>query len=263
MDSASASSAAPSARARRDRERRILLHARSPWTDGDVAADLRREGADDLADGRREDVDAADDEHVVGAPDAADPRAGAATWHGLVFTSTWSRVRKRRSGAARWRRCVSTSSPVAPSASGIASAVAGSMSSRWTKPRAPRCIPSCSSHSPQRDTPMSPTPIASVTFARPSRLRAWGGSRLAAAGLARDEDTRDGGAAGGRRRARRPLDQVRGVGRREHDRLGPRAARRREQAARCSRCRRGCARGRCARTRRGRRRRRTGRRCTW
>ena len=35
--------------------------------------------------------------------------------HGLVLTCTWSRVRKRSSGAARWRRCVRTSSPVAPS----------------------------------------------------------------------------------------------------------------------------------------------------
>src|SRR3954470_8932333 len=78
---------------------------------------------------------------------------------------TWSRVRKRRSGAALWRRCVRTSSPVAPVSSGIGSAVAGSISSTCTMPRAPRCMPLCSSHSPQRDTPMSPMPIASVTFA--------------------------------------------------------------------------------------------------
>src|SRR4051794_5370776 len=32
---------------------------------------------------------------------------------------TWSRVRKRRSGAALWRRCVKTSSPVAPVSNGI------------------------------------------------------------------------------------------------------------------------------------------------
>ena len=32
--------------------------------------------------------------------------------HGPMRTWTWSRVRKRRSGAARCRRCVSTSSPV-------------------------------------------------------------------------------------------------------------------------------------------------------
>ena len=108
--------------------------------------------------------------------------------HGLIRTSTWSRVRKRSSGAARWRRWVSTSSPVAPSASSSAAPVSGSISSGWTKPRAPRCIPSWSSHSPQSETPMSPIPIASVTFApQPSSsLRAE--RRLAAAGLARDED---------------------------------------------------------------------------
>ena len=43
----------------------------------DVAADGGRERADDLADRGREDVDAADDQHVVGAADAADARAGA------------------------------------------------------------------------------------------------------------------------------------------------------------------------------------------
>ena len=38
----------------------------------------RRELADDFAHRRREDVDAADDEHVVGSADAADSRAGSA-----------------------------------------------------------------------------------------------------------------------------------------------------------------------------------------
>ena len=56
----------------RDRERRLLLHAGFPRPDQDAPADLRREPADDLADRRREDVDAADDQHVVGAADAAD-----------------------------------------------------------------------------------------------------------------------------------------------------------------------------------------------
>src|SRR3954453_7325649 len=36
--------------------------------------------------------------------------------HRLVHRRTWSRVRKRSSGAARCARCVSTSSPVTPSA---------------------------------------------------------------------------------------------------------------------------------------------------
>ena len=94
-------------------------------------------------------------------------------WHGLVRTSTWSRVRKRSSGAARWRRWVRTSSPRAPSASSIAAPVSGSISSACTNPRAPRCIPSWCSHSPQSDTPMSPIPIASVTRApQPSSRRA-------------------------------------------------------------------------------------------
>ncbi len=44
----------------------------------DVAAHARHERAHDLADGRGKDVDAAHDEHVVGAPDAAHARARAA-----------------------------------------------------------------------------------------------------------------------------------------------------------------------------------------
>jgi hypothetical protein len=63
-----------------DRERRILLHARRLRTHADVAAQRRSELGHDLADGGREDVDAANDQHVVRPPDAADPRAGAAAW---------------------------------------------------------------------------------------------------------------------------------------------------------------------------------------
>src|SRR5215204_5499591 len=85
--------------------------------------------------------------------------------HGLVRTSTWSRVRKRSKGAARCCRWVRTSSPSAPSSSSRAAPDSGSISSAWTRPRAPRCMPSCSSHSPQSETPMSPMPIASVTLA--------------------------------------------------------------------------------------------------
>ena len=59
-------------------KRRLLLDARRLRPDEDVAADVGRERAHDLADGRGEDVDAADDQHVVGAPDAAHARAGAA-----------------------------------------------------------------------------------------------------------------------------------------------------------------------------------------
>src|SRR3954468_15444981 len=53
--------------------------------------------------------------------------------HAPVRITTWSRVRKRRSGAARWRRWLRTSSPAAPSSSASASPDSGSMSSGYTK----------------------------------------------------------------------------------------------------------------------------------
>src|SRR3954451_6291487 len=59
------------------RQRRVLLDARRRWVHADVAADLRAELVDDLPQRRREHVDAAHDQHVVGATDAADARAGA------------------------------------------------------------------------------------------------------------------------------------------------------------------------------------------
>src|SRR5215210_4767241 len=59
------------------RERRLLLDAGRARPDEDVAAHVRGERADDLAHRRGEDVDAADDEHVVRTPDAADPRPRA------------------------------------------------------------------------------------------------------------------------------------------------------------------------------------------
>src|SRR3954471_24812736 len=50
-----------------------------------MAADVRHELAHDLAYGRGEDVDAADDQHVVGPADAADPGAGAAAGTGVLL----------------------------------------------------------------------------------------------------------------------------------------------------------------------------------
>src|SRR4051795_10638227 len=58
------------------RQRRLLLDPRRGGADEDVAAHVGREAADDLADRRREDVHAADDQHVVGAADAAHARPG-------------------------------------------------------------------------------------------------------------------------------------------------------------------------------------------
>ncbi len=61
-----------------DGERRLLLHTRRLRPDEYVAAHLGRETTHDLTHGRGKDVDTAHDQHVVGAPDAPQARAGAA-----------------------------------------------------------------------------------------------------------------------------------------------------------------------------------------
>ena len=83
-----------------DRERRLLLHALGGRLHEDVAADRGREGTDDLADRRREDVHATHDQHVVGAADAANPRARAAAGarahaHLDVVAGTEAKERRR------------------------------------------------------------------------------------------------------------------------------------------------------------------------
>src|SRR3954463_364413 len=61
-----------------DRQRRLLLDPRLLRAHEDVAAHVGGERADHLAHGGREEVDAADDQHVVRPADAADARARAA-----------------------------------------------------------------------------------------------------------------------------------------------------------------------------------------
>ena len=61
---------------------RLLLDALALRRNQDQPADGRPELGDDLAYGGREDVDAAHDQHVVGAADAADTRRGAAAGAG-------------------------------------------------------------------------------------------------------------------------------------------------------------------------------------
>ena len=180
------------------------------------------ERAHDLADGRGEDVDAAHDEHVVGAPDAAHARGRAAA------------AARRSSGPGRDRACGSAAAaprdagdasararPLAPSASSTATPVSGSISSAWTKPRAPRCMPSCSSHSPQSETPMSPMPIASVTRApQPSSSFARkAGSPPPGSPATSTRSTLD--AAEIEVALGRPLDEIGGIGGREHGGFGP------------------------------------------
>ena len=173
--------------------------------DEDVAADRGREPAHDLAHGRREDVDAAHDQHVVGAPDAAHARAGAAARAGRrahldVVARAEPQQRRgpvpevREHELARRRR----------RSSAIAAPVSGSISSAWTKPRAPRCMPSCSSHSPQSDG-ADVADAHRLGHARaPALLELRPERRLAAAGLAGDEHALDARRRRGRSRARRP-----------------------------------------------------------
>ena len=147
-------------------------------------------------------------------------------------TSTWSRVRKRSSGAARWRRCVSTSSPVAPSAH--SSAAPGRRVDQLGMDEAARAEVHAVlllALAPERDADVADAHRLGHLRA-PPRLELRAERRLAAARLARDEHALD-------RRAReveaalvRPLDQVRRVRRREHRRLGAEPLDRAARAAR-------------------------------
>ncbi len=114
---------------------------------------------------------------------------------------------------------------------------------------------------PRATTPMSPMPIASVTLApQPSSSFARkAGSPPPGSPATSTRSTLEPAqvdvALG------RPLDEVGGVGGRQHRGLGPEQLDRAASGARCCRCRPGCGRGRCGRTRRAPRRPRTARRC--
>ena len=97
------------------------------------------------------------------------------------------------------------------------------------------CMPSCSSHSPNSETPMSPTPIASVTFApqpafqpRPERL-------LAAAGLTGHEHALDARPREVDAALLCDLDEMGRVGGREHGGFGTQALDRQQQPLRVAR----------------------------
>ena len=122
--------------------------------------------ADDIAERRREDIDAAHDQHVVGAADAADARRRAAA--GAGARSRRGHDRGCGSGEAappRGGDACRRARPRRRPRSAPARRSSGSISSKWTKPRPLKCMPCCASHSPQSEAAMSPMPIASVTFA--------------------------------------------------------------------------------------------------
>ena len=162
--------------------------------------------------------------------------------HGLVRTSTWSRVRNRSSGAARWRRWVSTSSPAAPSLDLHRRAAGRIDQLRRARTRARRdACPSCAlALAPERDADV-PDPHRLGDPRAPARLEPGAERRLASAGLARP-----------RARARRSSPPGRSRARAAHSMRyaaydgvstaasGPQLARSRARAARCCRCRPGC-----------------------
>ena len=247
----------------RHRQRRLLLHPGRRRRDQDVAADLRRELVHHLPHGRGEHVHAAHDQHVVGAADAAHPRPGAAA----------------RACAGAHRDVVARAEP--QQRGGLVGEVrqhqlaACAVVHRNGRPRLRvdqlrMDETACAQVHAVLVLALAPQRDAQVADAHrlghprsPAPLQQLAEGRLAAAGLARDQHPPH--ALGGQVDAAigRPLDQVGGVGRRQHRRLRLAAAGSPASGARCCRCRPGCGRGRCGRTRPALHRPRTARRCRW
>ena len=157
-----------------DRERRLLLDARRGGPHEDVAADA---GANALTTSRTADGKTLTPRTISMSSVRPMQRTRGPVrphGHGLVRTCdviARAEAQQRRSPVPEVREHELARGAVARA--GRAAPVSGSISSAWTKPRAPRCMPSCSSHSPHSDAPMSPMPIASVTRApQPSSSRA-------------------------------------------------------------------------------------------
>ena len=219
------------------------------------------EAAHDLAHRRREDVHAGTISMSSVRPMQRRRSPVRPQGHGLVGTLDWSRVWSRSNGAARCRRCLSTSSPLAPSSRATAARWPGrsapgarSRARRDASRPAPRTRPSARRRCrrpPSPPSPSHPSPLSSVP---PERL-------LAAAGLTGHEHALDARPREVDAALRCALDQIGRVGGREHGGFGPQRSIA-GAAAPCCPSRTGYDRARCGRRRRVRRRRRTGRRCT-
>ena len=214
----------------RHRQRRLLLHPGRRRRDHDVAADLWRELTDHLAHGRREHVHATHDQHVVGAADAAHPRPGAAA----------------RAGAGAHRDVVARAE--SQQRSGLVGEVrqhqlaAGAVVHRNGRPRLRVDQLRMDETARAQVHAVLPLALAPQRHAQvadahrlghprpPAPLQHLAEGRLAAARLARDQHPPH--ALGGQVDAAigRPLDQVGGVGRRQHRRLRPQQLDRQHQA---------------------------------
>ena len=177
--------------------------------------------------GRREDVDAADDQHVVGAADAADARAGAAARAGArphLDVVARAEAQERRGAMLEVRedelagRAVVQLERVARlgvDQLGVDEAARAEVHAVLLLALAP-----------ERDADVADAHrLGHLRAPAVLELRAKG--RLAAAGLARDEDALDTRAA---QVDGVPLGEVRGVRRRQHGRLGPQLLDRLQQA---------------------------------
>ena len=242
--------------------RRVLAHACVRGADQDRAADARAELRDHLAQRGREEVDAAHDQQVVGAADAAHAeRAAPARARLRVDHDAVAAAEAQHRHRLAAQRGVDELALGAVLERQRLAADSGSISSTWTWPSPEKCMPACSSHSPHSEGETSAIPIASRTVAPNASSIAW---RVASSPPPGSPATREQRA----RRARAARCRARGTSRRGRARRRAcsraprrRAPGRRARAARCCRCRPGSWSRRCGPTRRAPRRPRTGPSC--
>ena len=220
--SASAGSAVDAARQLdRDGQRRLLLDARQRRLDEYVAADVRFERAHDLADRRWEDVDAAHDDHVVRAPDAADPRPRAA-----ASARTRTHLDLVARAEAQQRRRAMTQVRQHQLAGGAVlhrdrDARLGVDQLRVDEAARAEVHPVLLlALAPERHADVA-DPHRLGHARAPAMLEHRAEGRLPASRLAGHEHALDARPAEVEVALRRPFDEIRGVGGREHDGLGP------------------------------------------
>ena len=214
----------------RHRQRRILLRAGRRGLDQDVAADARRERAHDLADRRREDVDAAHDQHVVGAADAAHARAGAAAAAGARADDdviARAEAQQRRGAVAEVGEHELAARAVLERDRGARLGVdqLGVHEAACAEVHAVLLL----ALAPQRGADVADAHRLGDARA-PALLELRAEGRLAAARLARHEDAPHARRAQVEAALGGPLDEVGGVGGREHGGLGPQLVDRQHEA---------------------------------
>ena len=194
-----------------DRKRRLLLHAGRLRSDEDVTADRGRELAHDLADGGGEDVHAADDEHVVRSPDAADARARAAArarGHPDLHVVARAEAQERRGTMAEVGQ--HELAALARSSNGTSTGLGVDQLGVDEPPGAQVHAVLLLALPPERHADVADAHRLGHPGA-PALLEERAEGRLAAAGLSRNEDAPDARAREIRPAFRRPFDEVRRV----------------------------------------------------